>query len=113
MQSIKLGDKEYPIKFTYSALMELEKRTKKTFSQIANDLGTGNMTLLMEIAFVGFQTGGRIEQDKFKLTLQQLGDLVTPDILAEITELFGEAFAPKEVKEDEAELKEDPVESKN
>lgn len=96
MDIIKLEGKEYPVKFTYSALMELEKRTKKNFSEIAAELGRGNMTLLVEIAFVGMKTAARINKEKFKLTLENVGDLLTPNSLIEVTNLFGESFAPGE-----------------
>lgn len=93
---ITLAGTEYPIKFTYSALMELERKTKKTFSEIAQQLGRGSMTLIIEIAFVGLKTAARINKGKFKLSIEELGDIMTPESLLEVTTLFGEAFAPQE-----------------
>lgn len=96
---IEIDGKQYPVKFTYSALMELEKKTKKTFSEIAEDLGKGSMSLIVEIAFVGMKTAARINKDKFKMSIENVGDILTPKSLMEITNLFAESFAPKEESE--------------
>ena len=113
MQFITLNETEYPIKFTYSALMELERKQKKSFNEIAAALGTGNMTLLIEIAHAGLRTGGRIFGHQFKMKLEELGDILTPESLMEITELFGESFAPKEVQTEEEIAAQENKEIKN
>lgn len=101
MDFIQINNKDLPIKFTYSTLMMLEKTLKKPFTEIANDLTKGNMTLLVEIAHAGFRTGARIEKEKYNLTLEQLGDELTPDLVEHVTKLFGEAFAPAENTENQ------------
>lgn len=97
---IEIDGKKYPVKFTYSALMELEKRTKKTFSEVAAELGKGSMSLIVLIAYLGMKTAARINKTKFKLTLEEVGDILTPDAIIEITNLFGESFAPSEATDE-------------
>lgn len=105
-QTIQINGKEYPIKFTYSTLMNLERKLKKTFNEIAAQLANANMTILVEIALAGLKTGARLDGGKFDMKIEALGDILTPESLIEITEIFGESFAPKEVQNDEADLTE-------
>lgn len=98
---IQINGKEYPIKFSYAALMGLEQKLKKTFVEISFELSKGSVTTMMEIALMGLQKGAKSEGAKFKMKILELADVITEKELVKAIEIFSDSFAPEEEKTDE------------
>jgi len=93
--TIEINGKSYPIKFPYSALMELEKNMGKTFGELGVQMSMGSITALINVAYVGLKHGARLANKDFKFDVEQLGDIMDKPSLEQVSKIFEDSFADK------------------
>jgi len=76
---VKIGEKQYPVKFGFSALRKYSKKTNTTLQDLEK-LGT-EMTLdgALTLIHCGIEDGYRAAKQECQLTIDDLGDLIDND----------------------------------
>lgn len=99
MQTIKLKDKEYPIRFDFNTLRAFGKLTginKLSELQNLGDQITLDQTLTL--IFCGIKEGCRRENIAFDFTIEQVADYLADEsgLIGETMSMFQESRAPVE-----------------
>jgi len=76
---VKIGTKQYPVKFGFSALRKYSAKTQTTLQDLEK-LGQ-EMTLdgALTLIYCGIEDGYRAAKQKCELTIDDLGDLIDDD----------------------------------
>lgn len=95
-QTIRLADAEHPISFGMAALYAYEQwRGHSVLTKFA-ELTEGNpsISLVVDIAYVGLKEGARKARLPFKLSPEDVAELINLDaeIIAKVMQCFSDSF---------------------
>tara|TARA_R100000664_G_scaffold22873_1_gene32399 strand:- start:388 stop:735 length:348 start_codon:yes stop_codon:yes gene_type:complete len=93
---IKIGDKEFPIRFGFTALRRYSRKTGATLNDL-NKLATGEVTLdhSFILIYCGIEDGHRAAKQSFKYSIDDITDLFDGNIdsMTSAFEILGRAMS--------------------
>ena len=99
-QKVKIGGQELAIKFGFSALSIFEKDTGEAVASISKYGDKLPVHIAISLIYAGLKDGARSAKSEFKLTKEDIGDLLDEDIdgLTRVLKIFGDMMGKKTKK---------------
>jgi hypothetical protein len=100
VEVIKINTKSYPVKFGFNALRHFTDLTGMTLNEISNIANDLNLSHAIILIYVGLKDGARVTQEKFELSIDDIGDMLDDDntIIEKMMSIFSKQMSGKSKK---------------